>query len=458
MFRPLLARPVRRHQRQARPLSFQPLEARALMATIPVLNSLPGAAHTLYLDFDGDFQSVWNRTDSGQTYRNVNVGEFNLDNTPGFSDAEASAMKKIWETVAEDYAPFNINVTTVAPASFANGAAVRVVMAGNCSAQLVTGPSTSININGSVFVADNSGNPLDTSGYSSVGSFSDNEPNVVYVFAKYINTWGTTDSEGRTRNLQYVMATTASHEAGHSFGLVHHGNYDVGTDITTPIMGSNTQGDRSLWSTYGTNDNLQQLTNLLGARADDYASSLYGAGNLPFQSTSVFGPATATVKGIISTAADSDWFRFSSSGGVYQFNLNVLQYANLDAKLEVYKITKTWWGFEYAQLGISEDPQVYPFNPFANLGASFAATMPAGNYAVVVRSHGGYGDLGNYTLHVSKPSERLVINPGYFYEAASSTSSTSLSYDPTLAAMAGGAGQGTKKQYAAAADSLFAEW
>jgi hypothetical protein len=47
-----------------------------------------------------------------------------------------------------------------------------------------------------------------------------------------------------------MIATTASHEAGHAYGLEHHGDYDVGTNITTPIMGANAQGDRTLWSTY----------------------------------------------------------------------------------------------------------------------------------------------------------------------------------------------------------------
>ena len=55
----------------------------------------------------------------------MSVGASNL------SDAD---IRKVWETVAEDYAPFNVNVTTVEPPSFADGVAVRVVIAGNTSA------------------------------------------------------------------------------------------------------------------------------------------------------------------------------------------------------------------------------------------------------------------------------------------------------------------------------------
>src|SRR5688500_10264829 len=185
-----------------RRLQFQSLESRALMAGIPALSSLPGAARSIYLDFNGHFQATWNRTDSGQQYTNVSAGAFNIDNTAGISDAEALAIRKIWETVADDYAPFNVNVTTVVPASFANGVAVRVVMAGDCSATLRTGPNSTINVSGDRFIANNSGQLVDTSGYAAINSFTNAEPNVVYVFAKYMSTWGNIDSEGHFRDLR----------------------------------------------------------------------------------------------------------------------------------------------------------------------------------------------------------------------------------------------------------------
>ena len=54
-------------------------------------------------------------------------------NATSFSAAEISSISEIWARVAEDFAPFNINVTTVEPPSFANGAAVRVAIGGNYS-------------------------------------------------------------------------------------------------------------------------------------------------------------------------------------------------------------------------------------------------------------------------------------------------------------------------------------
>jgi hypothetical protein len=406
---------VSKSELRTRRLGFQPLESRHLMAGIPALSSLPGAAHSIYLDFDGDFQSTWNRTDSNQHYTNVSVGQFNIDNTAGISDAESAAIQKIWETVADDYAPFNVNVTTVATSSFANGAAMRVVMAGDCSATLRTSPTTTINVSGDRFIATNTGTLVDTSGYSAVGSFNNAEPNVVYVFAKYMSTWGTTDSEGHTRDLRAIIATTASHEAGHSFGLVHQGNYDVGSSITTPIMGSNTQGDRTVWSTYTaggvTHNNLTELTNVLGARADEVGGSYPTGGTFQFTNYSVLRGWNGNVGGIIGTAGDADMFRLNiTSGGTYRFNLTVPQFGNLDSQLVLYRVNRLWWGGYRYDTVASADPGISSITPFSGLGASFTANLTAGTYAVAVRSHGSFGDLGRYNLNISQPIY-VIIDP-----------------------------------------------
>jgi hypothetical protein len=271
------------------------------------------------------------------------------------------------------------------------------------------------------------------------------------------------------------MATTASHEAGHSFGLVHHGNYDVGTSITTPIMGSNTQGDRSLWSQYGANDNLQQLTNLFGARADDFANSYSGAGTFQFTSYSPIRGSHGSVAGVVSAAADSDWFRLTSTGGRYNFSVQTRQFANLDSRLEVYRIQK--FGFlTIRQLVAASDPGINSIHPFVGTGASLGLDLAAGDYAVVVRSHGGYGDLGHYTLGISKPTI-FVFDPDPVLVMASAPATSGAS-TPTMTPspatrltkteagtlLIAGAGQTEnsstplKKRSEVATDDLFARW
>src|SRR5262249_32647842 len=98
------------------------------LSSIPALSSLPGAKATLYLNFLGDFISTWG------SYSNISTPVYDQDgDATTFSDSELSSIQQIWNYVSEDYAPFNINVTTVQPSSFADGVAERVDIGGNGS-------------------------------------------------------------------------------------------------------------------------------------------------------------------------------------------------------------------------------------------------------------------------------------------------------------------------------------
>jgi hypothetical protein len=50
----------------------------------------------------------------------LSTGEPSLS-IPPFSDAELTAIRQVWQTVAEDFAPFNINVTTAVPSFMRTG-------------------------------------------------------------------------------------------------------------------------------------------------------------------------------------------------------------------------------------------------------------------------------------------------------------------------------------------------
>src|SRR5947208_2237757 len=69
---------------------------------VPVFNSYPAAKAQLYLDFNGCHLDSW--------------GDFSNINIPAFG--QPGSIEAIWRRVAEDFAPFNLNVTTVAPAAF----------------------------------------------------------------------------------------------------------------------------------------------------------------------------------------------------------------------------------------------------------------------------------------------------------------------------------------------------
>src|SRR6476659_3922332 len=97
-----------------------------VVPAVPAYSSNPGAAATLYLDFDGHFEAQWGE------YSNAVTPVYSIDaDTTSFASYELASIKEIWQRVSEDFAPFNINVTTVNPGNFANGHAMRVAIGGS---------------------------------------------------------------------------------------------------------------------------------------------------------------------------------------------------------------------------------------------------------------------------------------------------------------------------------------
>src|SRR5262245_15905540 len=98
---------------------FEPLERRNLLSGVPVgdgvpvLSSNPSATAKLYLDFDGDSGGAWN------SFNVSAVPAYGTDSDPTtFSATELTNIQRIWTRVAEKFAPFNIDVTTVNPGTF----------------------------------------------------------------------------------------------------------------------------------------------------------------------------------------------------------------------------------------------------------------------------------------------------------------------------------------------------
>jgi hypothetical protein len=328
-------------------------------AGLPALNSRFGARATLFLDFNGHVESRWGER------TNLVTPAYDIDgNYSNFNAQEVANIREIWARVAEDYAPFNINVTTVQPTSFADKAAVRMAIGGNYS--------------------DWFGNSA--GGVAYIGGFYNGAPNVGYVFE---------DALGNG-NAKYV-AEAASHEAGHLFGLSHQADwngatlvteYDAGNAALAPIMGVGYYSDRTTWTSGLTDagptsrqDDLSILSGSLngfGYVADDHGNTTAAASLLPTSGSSI------NVSGLIGRNDDRDVFKFTTGGGQVSFMLNTATVgANLDGVLELLN---------------SAGAVLTTANPAASYGATLARTLAAGTYYVVVRSSGGYGNLGQYTL------------------------------------------------------------
>ncbi|HZT81516.1 MAG TPA: hypothetical protein VFA26_14920 [Gemmataceae bacterium] len=383
-----------------------PKSTRDVLMGLPALDSNPGAKATIYLDFTGNYERSWFQyDDSGKkvTYSNVSTPAFDTDGDPTkFSPAEQAQIKEIWARVAEDYAPFNVNVSTDYYGSFNNGQALHVVIGGSSQDWLK--------------LKNSDGTPKYVSGTSSIGSFSDDAPNEVFVFSKDIAGW-TTDSYGQSIEVKSAVATTISHESGHAFGLHHYETFNAdgsvkqtyyaGTGNWTPIMGNNLSPNRTTWAyaqtgdihyslPFGGNINIPVYEdemaviagsqNGFGYRADDHGDYFSNATPLTVKNVA---RSQLGGSGIIEKTTDVDVFSFSTKAGYVSVRVDPAQYgANLMPKVEL-------WSAQ----GI-----VASADPANGSAATLSATLKAGTYYVRVMSHGDYGDVGQYSVTVTVPS------------------------------------------------------
>ena len=312
-----------------------------ISATVPVspfpshliFHSRPGAPNVLYLDFDGE--------DVTGTAWNASLGRDPIPAVPfstdgdrnSFSDADQAGIKSIWQRVAEDYAPFDIDVTTERPASFNN----------RTDHALITRNT------------DANGQPTPTHQYGGIA---------------YINVFGS-GGYGYYRPswiadvwnalVPSYISETVSHETGHEMGLAHDGpGYHTGHgsgDISWgPLMGSSWAKNVSQWCRgeyYGASngqDDLAIIAGKLGWRADDHVDTLAGATALemgPDGSITSTTPETDPTnsnpanKGVIEHAGDADLFTFGTGAGELQLTvepwINPTSYrgGNLDVLFEL---------------------------------------------------------------------------------------------------------------------------
>jgi hypothetical protein len=333
--------------------------------TLPLLSSRPGATAKLFLDFNGNFQASWGG------WSNVNTPAYDTDGNAGsFSAGEQNAIYEIWQRVAEDYAPFNIDVTTIDPGSRADRVVAQIAIGGNWSD----------------WYGSSAG------GVAYVGGFNNSAPNVGYVF----------EDAMANGNAKYT-AEAVSHEAGHLFGLSHQAkwsgstlveSYHSGTGDWAPIMGVGYYVTRSTWHNGATpsgptayQDDLAIITsasNGFGYVTDDYGGTIGTASGLPISGTSV------SLTGLIGRSNDVDVFSFITGGGTVNFNLAVDAFGpNLDSVLELWN---------------SAGSVLTTVAPGASYGASLSYALGAGTFYLVARSMGDYGDMGRYTITGTVPS------------------------------------------------------
>jgi hypothetical protein len=331
---------------------------------VPALSSNSSAAKKLYLDFNGHYQSSWG------TFTSVRTPAFDQDGNPNsLSSGELAAIREIWTRVAEDYAPFNIDVTTIDPGSATTGIA-RVAIGGHYSDWYKSSAG----------------------GVAYVGGFTNSMPNVAYVFENALG----------NGNPRYV-AEAVAHEAGHLFGLQHQAvwsggtlveGYNSGTGNWAPIMGTGYYADRTTWhrgptsaGASSTQDDVSILASTIGWRPDDVGNTSAAAVRL--------ATSSVNVSGVIGGTSDVDMWSFTTGGGVVSLQLTGAQYGgNLDAMLE---------------LRNSSGQIIATAAPSTSLGATLSATVGSGTYYIAARGSSGYANMGRYTLRGTLPATAAAV-------------------------------------------------
>ncbi|HVJ67330.1 MAG TPA: SdrD B-like domain-containing protein [Caulifigura sp.] len=359
------------------------------------LNSLPGATKTIYLDFNGNTTSGtwWNSSyTSGAAFT---TPAFSTDSSAAFSDAELERIQLIWQRVAEDYAPFNVNVTTQDPGT------AGIVKSG--TGDTAWGVRVVIGGDYQDWFGDSAG------GVAYLNTFGTSVDQNVFVFSNSLG------------NGEKNVAEAISHEAGHSLGLSHDGTSSVGyyqghgTGATgwAPIMGVGYYRELTQWSKgeyTGANNKQDDLaiitssTNGFGYRVDDYASTRTSAAALA--STTTGGVKTVDVAGIIERNSDQDWFSFTTSGGAVSLTFDgAARGTNLDIAASLYNAS--------GQL-------ILDSNPADLTTASISTTLAAGTYFVMVDGVGArglsdgysdYGSLGQYFITGTIPDDGTSTPP-----------------------------------------------
>lgn len=344
------------------------LWAGTVSAQVPVMSSYPSASAVLFLDFDGHTVSgtSWNMTG------------------PIFcapSGLDTAQIRTVFNRVAEDYRPFNINITT----DSANYLAAPV----DKRMRVILTPTYQWYGN--------------AGGVAFVTSFIWGDDTPCFVFTSLLN-----------YNVKNI-AEAAAHEAGHTLGLYHQASYDANCVKTTdynpgtgtgeigwaPIMGVGYYRNLTLWNdgpnSFGCTNYQSDLSvittnNGFGFRTDDFANTFAGATQVSF-SNNLF-----TINGVVEQSTDGDLFRFTQPS-YGRFQLNAIPYnvgtgnagSNLDMQVTLYNNAQT---------------QISVYNPGTLLSSLVDTLLAAGTYYIRVEGKGNiyapnYASLGSYALEGS---------------------------------------------------------
>lgn len=358
------------------------LTAAGIKAQVPKLNSYPEAAATIYLDFDGE-------TVTGTAW---NWGGPIVAQPSGFSN---TAITEIFNRVAEDYRPFNINITTD-PAVYA-AAPIR--------------QRTRV-----IITTTHQWYGTSAGGIAFLGSFTFGDDSPAWVFSALLN------------NKAKHVAEACSHESGHTLGLYHQSTYDANCNKTAewsagtgtgeigwaPIMGNSYSRNLTTWhkgtSSVSCNTIQDDMAVIAGAangfgyRPANTNTSVDDASDIAYQAYEF------SVDGTITRTGEMNAFKF-----VVPINTTLMlnaipenvgannSGANIDIRIKILNSNRDTIGV---------------YNPATLLNAGIDTTLYTGTYYLLVDGASNanmsqYGSVGYYSLAgalaVTLPVRQFVL-------------------------------------------------
>jgi hypothetical protein len=370
-----------------------------------------GCTNVLYLDMDGEnvTGTQWNISLNRPT---IYALPYSIDTDyAAYSEAEQAAIKRIWERVAEDYAPFYVDVTTERPAVLTAHTGWALITR-NTDAQGTNNPASTAG--GVAYV--------DVFGASYYGTY---RPAWIYC-----NNLGNADDD--------FVAEATSHELGHNLGLSHDGTASVeyyqghgSGDISWgPLMGTGYNRNVSQWSkgeyyqANNTEDDLAILASKISCSPDDHGDTpatatalVVSDGTTITSTTPETDPAgnNSANKGILEKNTDVDVFKFTCGTGPVNLQANPwvspanTRGGNLDIALDLLDANGTVLASN---------------NPGSKTGADIQTNLSAGVYYLRVGNSGSgsplsasptgytsYGSIGQYFLSGTITAVPAALEP-----------------------------------------------
>eukprot|EP00049_Salpingoeca_infusionum_P007613 m.123813 g.123813 ORF g.123813 m.123813 type:complete len:785 (-) comp13761_c0_seq2:80-2434(-) len=350
----------------------------------PIFHSNPGAMHTIVLNFNG-YNHL--QADSGNGWPTFHARSFSLDRDPQcLTQTEQAFIEDVWQRVAEDFRPFDVDVTTE----------VNVPLPPSTIHTLITSHRT----------ADETYMPK----HAKVG-------------ASFVGAWNLPDAHEYLPVLVYftnidrersdIVADATSHQLGHLFGLNHDGSLSSylekgdqnPSDPSSfgPIMGNPIDNSQTQWSRgdYPEATNKQNdmaiLGQALGFRQDEDLNTASSARRLTVPSS-----GKASLQGVITSHNDIDYITFRvrdtlkvsvTAVPTGALNPSLTAGNNLDIKMSLKDQSFTLLAESFP----THDPS-----------ASIEMTLRSGTYLVQLQGDAdprgtagsNYGSVGQYTLDI----------------------------------------------------------